>query len=140
MKWIARTFVFTAALVLGSFAGSLFGTDAAATSLSARDLVGTWEGNFGRDSGDCTIVITRAEGDMVYGTLEKDGALVRFEGYFNAKTRKFYFEETSVMHLGSRMDEWSLGRNSAVLSQDARTLTGDGYDRWGQYYWSASNY
>ena len=140
MKWIARAFVFTAALVLGTFTGSLFGTVPAGTSLSAEDLRGTWQGNFGRDSGSCTIEITRVEGDAVYGTLEKEGALIRFEGYFNQRTRKFYFEETAVLRLGANMGEWSLGRNSAVVTADGRFLTGDGYDKWGQYTWSASNY
>jgi hypothetical protein len=140
MRWIARVFVFTAALVLGTFAGSLFGTAPAGTSLSAEDLRGTWKGNFGRNLGACTIEITRVEGDALYGTLEKEGALIRFEGYFNPKTRKFYFEETAVLRLAAHMGEWSLGRNSATVSADGRFLTGDGYDKWGQYGWAASNY
>jgi hypothetical protein len=140
MKLIARGFVFTSALVLGVFAGSLFVNDAAETSLSAEDLRGTWTGNFGRNNGECTIEITRVEGDAVYGTLEKEGALIRFEGYFNPKTRKFYFEETKILRLAAHMGEWSLGRNSAAVTADGRFFTGDGYDRWGQYSFSASNY
>jgi hypothetical protein len=138
MKWIARVFVFTAALGFGSFAGSLFATDTAASTLTAASLVGTWEGNFGRDLGACTIEITRSEGDFLNGTLEKEGYLIRFEGYFNPNTRKLYIEETSILRTAAHMGEWSLGRNSAIVAADGRTLTGDGYDKWGEYDWYAS--
>jgi hypothetical protein len=140
MRWIARVFVFTSALVLGSFAGLLFGTAPIGKSLSAEDLRGTWQGNFGRNHGACTIEITRVEGNTIYGSLEKEGALILFEGYFNPETRKFYFEETTVVRLAAHMGEWSLGRNSAIVSADGRFLTGNGYDKWGGYTWSASNY
>ena len=142
MNIAANAFVFIAALALGGFSSWLVptGTTADPNSLTAYDLVGTWKGNFGRNSGECTIEITRADGDFVYGTLEKEGALVRFEGYYNLKTRKLYFEETSVLRLAAHMGEWSLGRNSAVVSADGRTLTGNGYDRWGHYHFSASNH
>lgn len=142
MKWIARVFIFTAALVIGASAASLFWGDtrSEADTINAEDLIGTWQGNFGRNNGDCTIEITRVEDNFVYGTLEKEGALIRFEGYFNPETRRFYFEETSVLRLGAFMAEWSLGRNSAIVSADGHFLTGDGYDKWGQYSWAASNY
>jgi hypothetical protein len=53
MKWIARVFVFTVALVFGTFTASLFG-DAAApitpiaavkTPVKAENLLGTWKGS-----------------------------------------------------------------------------------------------
>ena len=142
MKVTANVLVFIAALFIGGFSSLLFAdvTGPDARGLTAQNLVGTWRGNFGRDLGDCTIEITRAEGDAVYGTLEKDGALVQFEGFFNRETRKFYFEETQVIYLDNDLGEWSLGRNSAVISADGRMLVGNGYDKWGQYSWAASSY
>src|SRR5215216_3389810 len=106
MKWIARVFVFTAALAFGTFAASLFGYGfrpavtpvkppaATAVPLTAESLLGTWKGTWDHNKADCTIEIRRVEGDTFYGTLRESGAEVRFEGTFDPKTRMLYFEET----------------------------------------------
>ena len=154
MKWIARVFVFLAAFVTGTFAASLFwggglwdvtalNAPAAVevnTQPRADSLVGTWKGTWGHNHGDCTIVIDRAEGRSFYGTLHKQGAVVRFEGTFDPTTRMFRFDETEVIRLGAHMTDWSLGKNRGLMSQDGRILVGDGHDKWGQYGWGASNY
>ena len=108
--------------------------------MSAKSLLGTWKGSWGHNDGDCTIKIYGVDGDAFYGTLRKEGAEVRFEGTFNPKTRMFYFDETKVVRLGAHMREWSLGKNSGLISEDGRILVGDGHDKWGQYAWAASNY
>jgi hypothetical protein len=140
MKWIARVFVFTAALIFGAFAASLFYSPATATQLTAQNLLGTWKGHWGHNDGVCTIVIDRVEGNAFYGTLRKEGAEIRIEGMFNPNTRMLLFDETQVVHIGGHMSGWSLGKNSGILSQDGRILVGDGYDERGQYGWAASNY
>lgn len=148
MKWIARVFVFTAALVLGTLTAALFGDAAVPTTpvaavknpVKAENLLGTWKGSWGHTSGDCTIVIDRVEGNAFYGTLRKEGAVIRFEGAIDPNTRMFRFDETKVVRLGAHMSEWSLGKNSGTISQDGHILVGDGHDKWGQYGWAASNY
>ncbi len=160
MKWIARVFVFVGALAIGTFAASLFlsrdsglsnGTLPVARVLTnpvapprapirAENLLGTWKGTWGRNDGDCTIEIERVKGNAFYGTLRKQGAVVRFEGTLDAKTRTLRFDETKVVRLGAHMTEWSLGKNSGTISDDGRILVGEGHDKWGKYDWSASNY
>ena len=155
MKWIARVFIFLAALVIGTLAASLFwggglrdgvGLDAPAPAgvevktLRAENLLGNWNGTWGHNHGDCTIVIDRVEDNAFYGTLHKQGAVVRFEGTFDPTTRMFRFDETEVVRLGANMTEWSLGKNRGLISQDGRILVGDGHDKWGQYGWGASNF
>ena len=148
MKWIARVLVFTAALVFGTFAASLLWDTSALitpvaavkTPLGAQNLLGTWKGSWGHNDGDCTIEIYRVDGNDFYGTLRKEGAEIRFVGTFDPDTRMFYFDETKVVRLGAHMLEWSLGKNSGIISENGRILVGDGRDKWGQYGWAASNY
>lgn len=160
MKWIARVLVFAAALVVGASTAALFSVEPSGLSnctppfavdpavpvipprapLRAESLLGTWKGTWGHDDGDCTLVIDRVSGNAFYGTLRKHGAVVRFAGTFNPRTRAFNFDETEVVRLGADMGEWSLGSNSGIISEDGRILVGDGYDEWGQYSWAASNY
>ena len=148
MKWIARVSVFVAALVLGTFASSLFWYSTLSivplawvkTPVGAERLIGTWNGPFGRNDGDAAIEIHRVRGDRFYGKLRKEGAVVRFEGTFDSATRRIEFRETEVLRHGAHMSEWSLGTNTGILSKDGRILVGDGYDRWGHYSWAASNY
>src|SRR5215216_211124 len=147
MKWIARILVFTSALIFGIFAASLFWDDRPRTvslrpsaPISAENLLGTWKGAWGYNDGECTLEIGRVEGDDFYGMLIKEGAKIRFEGTFNSRTRELFFEETKVVTLGAHMSEWSLGKNSGILSRDGRILVGSGHDKWGQYGWAASNY
>ena len=159
MKWIARVFVFAAAFVFGIFATLLFSSPASRlsdsllvasapktpastvrTPLRAENLLGAWKGTWGHNSGDCTLQIDRVEGNAFYGTLRKEGAVVRFEGTIDPKTRTFRFNETKVVRLGADMTEWSLGKNSGTISEDGRILVGNGHDKWGQYAWAASNY
>jgi hypothetical protein len=158
MNVIANGFVFTAALVLGTFVASFFWDESwyhvpavrithpkariaeIKTPLSAQNLLGTWKGNWGRNEGECTLRIHHVDGDTFYGTLLKEGAEIRFEGTFNPTTRMLSFQETRVVRLGARMYEWSLGKNTGVMSRDGRILVGTGHDKWGQYSWAASNY
>jgi hypothetical protein len=154
MKWIGRVLVFIGALVFGTFAASLFWGEATpspchsdppasverSTPLRAENLVGTWKGAWGHDVGECTIEIERVDGNDFYGTLKKDGAVVRFEGTFDPKTRNLNFVETKVVRLGADTSEWSLGKNVGNFSRDGRFLEGTGYDKWGQYAWAVSNY
>ncbi len=159
MKWITRIVAFTAALFLGAFAASFFvaaescGFDEAAVvvqtvqyelaapdrAFSADDLVGTWKGSFGYNAGDCTIEITRAEGDAFYGTLRKEGAEILFKGTFDPESRALSFNETEVVRLGAAMSVWSLGENRGAISRDGRMIYGTGVDEWGQYAWAVSN-
>ena len=147
MKWIARLFVFVGALFLGTFAASLFWgqswEDASvntARSLTTESLLGTWQGNWGHNDGECTLEIYRVDGNVFYGRLKKEGAEVLFEGKFNPKTRRLAFTETEVLRLGTHMTGWSLGENRGIISRDGRILVGSGRDEWGQYGWAASNY
>src|SRR5688500_619783 len=150
MKWIARVLVFGTALSFGTFAASFFWDEETpdvfsssferSTPLSAKSFLGTWKGSWGHNDGDCTIEIYKVDGNAFYGTLRKEGAEVRFEGTFEPETRMFYFDETKVVRLGAHMREWSLGKNSGIISEDGRILVGDGRDKWGQYGWAASNY
>jgi hypothetical protein len=159
MKWIARIFVFTIALVFGTFAASLFWDSsrqevtavaadvpvriapiaAVKTPIGAESLLGSWKGTWDHNNGDCTIEIDRVNGNAFYGTLRKEGAVVLFEGKFNPETRILSFNETKVVRLGP-YTEWSLGENSGFISPDGRTLVGSGRDKWGWYGWTASNY
>jgi hypothetical protein len=158
MKWIARIFVFTAALVFGTFAASLF-VDATSqrapaggffgprapivtvkSPVNTESLLGAWKGNWGHNVGDCTLTIYRVEGNAFYGKLRKEGAEILFEGTLNPNTRRFQFDETKVVTLGSEMSAWSLGRNSGIISDDGHILVGEGHDDGGQYSWAASNY
>ena len=158
MKWIARIFVFTATLVFGTFAASLF-LDAALPKAPARgllrprapivtvkspvsteSLLGAWKGNWGHNAGDCTLTVYRVKGNAFYGTLRKEGAEILFEGTLDPSTRQFHFDETKVVTLGSEMSAWSLGRNSGIISDDGHILVGEGHDDAGQYSWAASNY
>jgi hypothetical protein len=160
MKWIARVFIFTIALVFGTFAAYLFSSPVSGLSnctlslpepippikpadktlIRAESLLGTWKGAWGYDSAFCTLQIDRVEGNAFYGRLRKEGALIRFAGTFEPATRTLRFNETKIVRLGPDMSEWSLGKNTGFISPDARTLTGIGHDKWGQYTWSASNY
>ena len=154
MKWIARIAVFTGALVFGTFAAALISSFilpssnfgrilfplSVETPSSAKSLLGTWKGTWGYNDGDCMLLIDRVEGNAFYGTLRKEGAVIRFEGTFDPKTRAFYFDEIEVLRLGAHMSGWSLGKNSGIISRDGRILAGDGHDKWGQYTWAASNY
>jgi|SRR6187401_1953339 len=146
MKWIARVLVFTTALIFGTFAAAFFSfilpplSFERSTTLSAKSLLGTWEGTWGHNDGYCTIVIDRLDGNDFYGTLIKEGAEIRFEGTFDPKSRMFYFDETEVLRLGAHMSGWSLGKNSGMISQDGRILVGDGHDKRGQYGWAASKF
>jgi hypothetical protein len=157
MKWIARIFVFIITLVFGTFAASLFWDDsrgeaividvpapiapvaAVKAPIRAESLLGTWKGTWDHNDGDCTIEIDRVDGNVFYGTLRKEGAVVLFEGKFDPNTRMLYFNETKVVRLGA-YSEWSLGKNSGVISPDGHTLVGSGRDKWGWYGWAASNY
>ena len=135
MKWIARVFVFTAALVFGTFAASLFAYDttpaiapvkppaATMAPLTTESLLGTWKGTWDHNNADCTIEIRRVKGDTFYGTLRENGAEVLFEGTFDPKTRMLYLNETKVVRVGDYA-EWSLGRNSGVMSPDGHILVG----------------
>lgn len=157
MKWIARVLVFTTALVFGTFAASLFWNQTSGlshctftvkprqiavvkTPIKTENLLGTWKGTWGHNDGECTLLIDRVKGNAFYGTLKKQGAVIRFEGTFDPNTRKFHFNETKILRLGPQMSEWSLGKNTGTISQDTRTLTGHGQDKWGHYTWAASNY
>ena len=150
MKWIARVCVFTAALLFGMTAASLFGyvTTPAVTPvnppcvgapLTAESLLGTWKGTWDHNNAYCTIEIRRVEGNAFYGTLRENRAEVLFEGTFDPKTRMLYLNETKVVSVGTYA-EWSLGKNSGVLSPDGHILVGIGHDKWGQYSWYASKY
>jgi hypothetical protein len=150
MKWIARVFVFVAALVLGTFAGSLFAGDEALTNvrpphnsyapLTTQSLLGSWNGTWGYDDGECTLEITSVDGNDFYGTLKKEGAEIRFEGTFDPGTRHITLNETEVVTLGGLPGRWSLGTNKGIMSPDGRILVGTGNDEWGNYGWAASNY
>ena len=147
MKWIARVSVFVAALSLGIFAASFFWVGSRldvrvvrSSSLTAESLIGTWQGNWGHNDGECTIEIYSVEGNNFYGTLRKEGAVISIEGVFDPKTRRLSFDETEVLRLGTYMTGWSLGENSGILSRDGRIMVGDGIDGRGQYGWAVSNY
>jgi len=158
MKWMARVFAFAAALFVGTLAASLvLGPDSGLSNCTVpfapappavaprvpvrvENLLGTWKGTWGHNDGEATIAIDHVDGDAFYGTLKKQGAVIRFEGTFDPRTRTFRFDETEVVRLGASMTEWSLGKNSGIISHDGRILAGDGYDKWGQYAWAASNY
>jgi hypothetical protein len=150
MKWIARVVVFTTALVFGTFVASLFGHDTtpaivpvkapnATAPVTTESLLGTWKGTWDHNKANCTIEIRRVEGDTFHGVLKESGAEVLFEGTFDPKTRMLDLNETEVIRVGA-YDEWSLGKNSGVLSPDGHILVGIGHDKWGQYSWSATNY
>jgi hypothetical protein len=155
MKWITRIVAFTAALFLGAFAGSFFvashntGVDDTAVVVQhdldrqygarrATDLLGTWTGSWGYNAGDCTIEITRVEGEVFYGTLRKEGAEILFKGTFDPASRALYFKETKVVRLGAAMSVWSLGENRGAISRDGQMMYGTGVDEWGQYAWAVS--
>jgi hypothetical protein len=150
MKWIARVLILTSAFSFGIFSASLLRYESrpsvapvnppsATIPIRAESLLGTWQGKWGHNNGDCTIVITRVEGNAFYGTLNKEGAAILFEGKFDPNTRMFYFDETKVEMLGAEMSAWSLGSNTGVISTDGHVLVGLGRDEWGAYSWSASN-
>ncbi len=157
MRWIARIVAFTAALSCGAFVASFFvasqsasvddtavvvqhGLDRQYGVRSATDLVGTWKGSFGYNAGDCTIEITRVEGEAFYGTLRKEGAEILFKGTFDPASRALSFKETKVVRLGAAMSVWSLGENRGAISRDGSVMFGTGVDEWGQYAWAVSNY
>ncbi len=155
MRWTARVFVFTAALVIGTLAASFFVASQSSSvdelavdvhydvarydAFSSTDLLGTWKGSWGYNAGDCTIEITRVEGEAFFGTLRKEGAEILFHGTFDPTSRALLFEETKVVRLGAKMSEWSLGENRGSISRDGRTMFGIGVDEWGQYTWAVSN-
>jgi hypothetical protein len=150
MKWMARLVVFTTALVFGTFAASLFGhgfrptvapvtAPNATTPLTAESLLGTWQGKWGHNNGECTIEISRVEGNTFYGTLRKEGAVILFEGKFDPNTRMFYFDETEVVQLGDDLRGWSLGKNNGIATTDGHALFGLGRDDGGTYSWAAWN-
>jgi hypothetical protein len=154
MNVIANGFVFTAALALGIFASSLvWPANLLSTALvrtpssldvpaplTARSLIGTWRGTWGYDDGECTLEISRADGNTFYGTLRKQGAAVRFVGDIDPGTRRLHLVETKVLSLGANMSKWSLGTNLGMISQDGRIMVGTGEDEWGEYPFAASNY
>lgn len=156
MRWIARIIAFTVALVFGAFAASFFvasqntGFDGTAVivrqdlevptrAFFAEDLLGTWKGSFGYNAGDCTIEITRVDGEVFFGMLRKDGAEILFQGAFDPASRTLFFQETRVVRLGANMSVWSLGENRGSISRDGRMMFGTGVDEWGQYAWAVSN-
>ena len=145
-----------ATLIFGSFVASFYvasqsqGSDSTSIVVSEHlvgssaplrvvDLLGTWRGSWGYNSGDCTIEIKRVEGEAFYGTLRKDGAEVLFQGTFDPATRSLFFRETKVVRLGANMSIWSLGENGGSISSDGRIMYGTGVDEWGQYAWAVSN-
>ena len=159
MKWIGRVFAFATALFVGTFAASLVlspnsglsnctaafeppppTAPALRVTVRVESLLGTWKGTWGHNDGEATIVIDHVEGNAFYGTLRKQGAVIRFEGTFDPRTRTFRFDETEIVRLGANMSEWSLGKNSGIISHDGRIPVGDGHDKWGQYARAASNY
>src|SRR5262245_58710071 len=81
----------------------------AQTPVKAQMLSGVWRGKWGRNQADCTIEITRVDGDVFYGVLSKEGTDVAFVGMLDPETRKVSFQETRVLKLGDT-DEWLLGK------------------------------
>ena len=151
-----RITAFAAALFLGTFVASFFGVNQSPRLddkgvairhdpaphhgvFGGEDLLGTWKGSWGYNSGDCTIEITRVEGEAFFGTLRKEGAEILFEGTFDPATRALFFQETKVVRLGAAMSIWSLGENRGSVSSDGRLMYGTGVDEWGQYAWAVSN-
>ena|SRR3982750_4195393 len=155
MKRIVNVFAFVVAFVLGTLTASLFWYQSwhEVPAVDERpivehiyntvppgppeDLLGTWKGTWDHDSGDCTILIDRVDGNKFSGTLKKDGAVILFEGTFDPVTRYLQFNETKVVRLGA-YSVWSLGKNIGNLSYDGRYLSGTGRDKWGEYTWHIS--
>lgn len=100
-------------------------------------LVGKWAARWDRDFGDCDVEIDRISGNNFYGTLSKNGANIEFKGALDPDSRKVTIRETKVLTLG-RYGEWSLGKNIGTLSDDGLSMSGTGYDKWGEYDWSIS--
>lgn len=156
MRWIVRIPVFTAALMIGVFTTSFFvaggSTDldrsaflveksletSCRRKVEARrpELLGTWRGSWGYNSGDSSIEIGLVEGNSFSGTLRKEGAEILIQGTFCPVTRELRFNETKVVRLGSEMQVWSLGENRGSISCDGRILYGTGVDKFGQYTWA----
>jgi hypothetical protein len=105
--------------------------------INAHMLMGGWNGTWDHNDGDCTIEITRADGDQFSGVLTKDGAEIAFVGMLDRDTRTVSIQENEVINLGI-YKEWSLGKNSGSISADGRTMSGTGYDKWGRYNWHVS--
>ncbi len=113
--------------------------DRSSAGPTASDLLGSWQGNWGYNTGDCSIQITRVEGDSFYGTLRKEGAEILFEGTFDPAARVIYFEETEIVTLGSEIAEWSLGTNHGRMTRDGAVIFGTGTDKFGEYAWALTN-
>ena len=114
------------------------GYDARAVAVDAADLVGSWKGTWGYGNERCTINIHRIDGNVFYGTLRKDGAVIALEGYIDPGTRRVSFKETRIVNLGAGMGKWSLGINMGSFSADGLALSGTGTDEWGTYNWEAT--
>ena len=146
MKLVAAFLSYVLALTIGIVAAFILDgrevffvkPPAVTTSLKAASLLGTWNGIWGHNDGECTIEIERANGNTFHGTLRKGGAEIKFVGTIDQKTRRVTLTETEVVKLGANMTKWSLGENKGKLSDDGRILVGSGSDEWGPYGWAAS--
>ncbi|HKP69117.1 MAG TPA: hypothetical protein VJV05_07530 [Pyrinomonadaceae bacterium] len=103
----------------------------------AENMVGLWKGTWDKDHASCTLTIDRAAGEKFYGTLRKNGAVVKFVGTLDANSRTVLIQETKVINHGQHR-RWSLGTNTGAFSLDGKSLTGTGVDEYGTYYWDAS--
>ena len=112
-------------------------TLATQTLINPESLAGEWRGTFGYNSGACTIEINRVRGDTFYGFLRKNGAKIAIFGTVEPETRKVLIQETAIFEVGDE-GGWTLGRNSAVISADGRSMIGTGDDGRGLYGWNVS--
>jgi hypothetical protein len=106
--------------------------------LETTSVLGVWKGSWGYGLGDCMIEIDRIKGSKFFGTLRKEGAEIAIVGTIDVAERSVFFHETKVIKLGPEMASWSLGTNAGTFSDDGRSLTGTGTDKWGSYGWEAS--
>ncbi len=109
----------------------------ASAPLKMGMLVGKWAGKWDHDFADCTVAIDRVAGNDFYGTLTKNGASIAITGTLDRKTRKVKIHETDVLALG-HYGMWSLGENTGEISADGLSMSGTGYDKWGDYRWFVS--
>jgi len=103
------------------------------TPLTTESLRGEWIGYWGNTYEGCTLTITDVDGKVFHGYLKTKEAKIAFVGTLEPETRKLFLQETKVVELGGQYSEWSLGKNSAVISADGLTMTGTGSDKWGPY-------
>ena len=106
--------------------------------LKTDALLGKWVGKWGRDLGDCVIEIDRVEGSDFYGTLSKNGAKIALKGTLEWSSGAITLQETKIIELGEYYGNWSLGNNTAVISDDRSVINGKGTDSWGEYSWFVS--